>query len=59
MHDETIALCKRMSPEERIEAFYNHSQLMAQVYQLGIAYRKSVEDHPHHKDIRTGSHEAE
>jgi len=38
-HDEMIALYKRMKPEERLVAFFNHSQLIHRLYQAGVGYR--------------------
>ena len=41
--DDTIALCKRMKPEERLLAFYHHSRLIHQIYQAGVRYRKKLD----------------
>ena len=38
-HEEMIALYKRMKPEERLVAFFYHSQLTPQLYQAGVGYR--------------------
>lgn len=38
-HEEMIALYKRMKPEEKLTAFFHHSQLMNQLYQAGTSYR--------------------
>ncbi len=34
-------LAKRMTPEERLVALFNHSQLLYQIYQAGVDYRAS------------------
>ncbi len=41
-HEEMIALYKRMKPEEKLMAFFNHSQLMNQLYQAGVGYHKKT-----------------
>ena len=38
-HEDLIRIHKKMTPEERLIAFYNHSRLMAQIYQAGIQSR--------------------
>ena len=40
VHEEMIALYKRMKPEERLVAYFHHSQLISQIYQAGVIYRK-------------------
>ena len=45
-HEDLIALYKRMSPEERLVAFFNHSRLIGEVYQAGLTYRKSLQSTP-------------
>ncbi len=41
-HDDMISLCKRMKPEERLLAHYRLSQLIYQIYQAGVRYRKKI-----------------
>lgn len=38
-HEEMIALCQRLTPEERLMAFFHHSQLVHQMYRAGVRYR--------------------
>ena len=38
-HEQMIALYKRMKPEEKLMAFFHHSQLINQLYQAGTRYR--------------------
>ncbi|MBI3615347.1 MAG: hypothetical protein HY211_02405 [Candidatus Omnitrophica bacterium] len=40
--EESILLSKRMKPEERIVAYFHHSQLMNRIYQAGVDYRKRI-----------------
>ena len=40
--DELIALSKRLTPEERLEAHLEHSQLMAEIYRAGVKRRSRV-----------------
>lgn len=40
--DDLIRISKSMTPEERLEAFYNHSQLMTQVYLAGSKFRNQA-----------------
>ena len=37
--EEMIRRARRMTPEERLEAFLHHSELLAQMYQAGVRYR--------------------
>lgn len=37
--ERLIALCKRMTPHERLMAYLRHSELMAKVYQAGVRDR--------------------
>lgn len=37
--EEQIALYKRMKPEERLIAYFHHSQLVHQMHQAGVRYR--------------------
>jgi len=37
--EEMIALCKRMTPEERLAAHYRCSQLAIQMHLAGVKYR--------------------
>ena len=39
-HEDLIRLCQRMKPEERLIAFFHHSQLTHQMYQAGVDYRR-------------------
>lgn len=39
IREERIALYKRMTPEERLEAFCNHSQLVMEMYLAGVRHR--------------------
>jgi len=41
LRDELIAVCKKMSPAERLEAFVRHSQLVGEIYRAGIENRQS------------------
>lgn len=38
-HQDMIERCRRMTPEERLNAFLNHSQLMMQIHQAGNDFR--------------------
>ena len=38
-HEDLIELHQRMKPEERLAAFFYHSQLIQQMYQAGMSYR--------------------
>jgi hypothetical protein len=38
-HEEMIALHRRMKPEERLVAYFYHSQLVYQLYRAGATYR--------------------
>lgn len=42
-HTSMIKLCRQMTPEERLVAFLNHSQLIAKIRQAGEKFR----DHTH------------
>lgn len=37
--EEAVRLSKRLTPEERLVAFFNHSRLISQIYQAGVRYR--------------------
>lgn len=37
--EEAVALSKRLTPEERLVAYYHHSRLMAQMYRAGAYHR--------------------
>ena len=41
-YEEMIALHKRMSPEERLVAYFNHSRFLYQIYQVGVNYRSHL-----------------
>ncbi len=36
---DMILRSKRMTPEQRLAAFLEHAELMAQLYQAGVRYR--------------------
>ena len=38
-HDDLVELHRRMTPEERLAAFFYHSQLIQQLRQAGMRYR--------------------
>ena len=38
-HEDLIVLYQRMTPEERLLAFFHHSQLTYQMYRAGVRYR--------------------
>ena len=38
-HEDLIRLYQRMKPEERLAAFFYHSQLIQQMYQAGMRHR--------------------
>ena len=40
--DSLVLLSKRMTPEERLVAFFHHSRLVHQLYQAGVRYRLAV-----------------
>ncbi|MBI3319095.1 MAG: hypothetical protein HYZ89_00690 [Candidatus Omnitrophica bacterium] len=40
--DNLVLLSKRMTPEERLVAFFHHSRLIRQLYQAGLSYRSAV-----------------
>lgn len=40
--DNLVARAKRMTPEERLTAFFHHSQLIYQLYQAGVKYRAAA-----------------
>ena len=37
--EELIRSAKRMTPEERLVTFFNHSRLLTQMYLAGVRYR--------------------
>jgi len=39
-HEDMARRLRRMTPEERLVAYANHAQLMNQMYQAGVQYRK-------------------
>ncbi len=41
-YDGLVLLSKRMTPEERLVAFFHHSRLIHQLYQAGARYRSAV-----------------
>ena len=38
-HEALVELQQRMKPEERLAAFFYHSQLIQQMHQAGMSYR--------------------
>ncbi|MBI3010204.1 MAG: hypothetical protein HYY57_04395 [Candidatus Omnitrophica bacterium] len=40
-HEAILLLYRRMKPEERLVAYFNHSQLVNQIYLAGVNYRAS------------------
>ncbi len=40
-HEELVEICRAMSPEDRLLAFLNHSELVHQIYEAGVKYRKT------------------
>ncbi len=50
-HEDLLLLYKRMKPEERLMAYFRHSQLITQIYQAGVKYRS--ESHHHSGKILT------
>jgi len=51
-HEEIVLLCKSMRPEERLVAYFEHSQLVHQMYQAGVNYRSAF--FPSHKRRTVG-----
>jgi hypothetical protein len=50
--EEMVEICKKMTPEEQLQAFVNHSQLLAEVYRAGEAARlnhRTAAEHSHPK----------
>jgi len=41
-HEGLLLLYQRMTPEERLVAFFHHSRLVYQLYQAGLRYRSAV-----------------
>lgn len=39
--EELVEICRAMSPEDRLSAFLNHSELTHQIYQAGVEYRQA------------------
>jgi len=39
--EELVEICRAMSPEDRLLAFLNHSQLIYQIYEAGVEHRKT------------------
>lgn len=37
--EDLIRIAKRMMPEERLVAFFNHSRLLTRMYLAGVRYR--------------------
>lgn len=40
--EEIALLCKSMKPEERLVAYFQHSQLVHLIYQAGVSYRSRL-----------------
>ena len=40
-HEALREMSRRMTPEERLVAFFHHSQLVYQLSQAGVTYRAS------------------
>ena len=38
--EEVVDICRQMSPAERLQAFVNHSKVLAEIYRAGEAARK-------------------
>ncbi len=45
-HEDMIKLHRKMKPEERLMAYFHHSQLVQQFYQAGLTSRKSPSSSP-------------
>jgi hypothetical protein len=41
-HEDALSLSHRMKPEERLVAFFYHSQLIHQMYRAGVRYRSAA-----------------
>lgn len=41
-YEDMVRRSRRMTPEERLVAFFHHSQLIHQLYQAGARYRLAV-----------------
>ena len=41
--DGILLISKRMTPEQRVVAFFNHSQFVNQIYLAGLDYRAKAE----------------
>lgn len=41
-HDELVALNKKMTPKERLVAFFNHSQLVSRLFEAGAKFRSQT-----------------
>lgn len=50
-HEDMLRLYQRMSPEERLIAFFHHAQLTHQMYQAGVRYRAGAVPPPSTRDV--------
>ena len=41
-HEELALLAGKMTPEERLTAFFNHSRLVGEMYRAGLSHRADV-----------------
>ena len=41
-HEGVLLLPKRMTPEERLRAYFYHSRLLYQLYQAGVKHRSGL-----------------
>ena len=49
-HEDMLRLCQRMKPEERLVAFFHHTQLTYQMYRAGVRYRSGSVPPPSTRD---------
>ncbi len=47
--DNLVLLAQRMTPEERLMAFFHHSKLVYQLYQAGLSHRSAVRPPSKHR----------
>ena len=50
-HEDMIELYRKMKPEERLMAYFHHSQLVQQFYQAGLTFRTSPPSSPQKHEI--------
>ena len=41
-HESAALLSERMTPEERLIAYFYHSQLLSEIYRAGVNYRTNL-----------------